>query len=143
MIEKLQKAKEIKFVVSEKPIHGFFSFSFKTNKILFDHSVTILSDSDFDKLKEYCVHFRDVYTEVVNRWRTENPNKRMCAVKLRRQARNILLNKNEVDCDYIYKILSDLKEKVDSMFTNINGNMRIKLEQPKVRAFTELDMIED
>lgn len=134
---------ETKFVISEKQIQGFFSFSSKTNRILLDHSVTMLSESELAELKEYCIAFRKAYLSVVNEWCELNPNKRMCAVKLRRQAKELLPYNSNQSYKHIEKILSNLKDKVDRMFNEINGNMKLKLEQPKVRTFTELDTIED
>ena len=136
-------SKETRFVISEKPIQGFFSLSFKTNRILLDHSVTMLSESELDELKEYCISFRNTYLSVVNEWCDSNPKKRMCAVKLRRKAKELLSESSNQRYKHIEKILSNLKDKVDKMFNEINGNMKLKLDQPKVREFTELDTIED
>lgn len=133
---------ETKFVITEKPIRSFFSFSFKTNKILLDHSVTMLSESELAELKEYCIAFRKAYLSVVNEWLELNPNKKMCAVKLRRQAKELLLHNSNNSYKHIEKNLSDLRDRVDRGFNEINGDAKLKLSQPKVCTFTELDMIE-
>lgn len=114
-----------------------FSFSAKTNEIVFPESIRTMSDEEFEVIKQFCIIVREIYMKKVVQFNVSNIGRKICPIQLKHSAiqEAVIFMQN--------KISKNIFDPIYTQFQSLQNSTKKKsLNTPRPKKSTLLDNIE-